>query len=78
MKIREENHTRRKVGTLTIDDLYDCYYTELVLWADTILNDMDMAEDLVQDLFVALWEKGHKQAVGKQGRAGLFIYGVPE
>ena len=78
MKSREENHRRRKVGTLTIDDLYDCYYNELVLWADTILNDMDMAEDLVQDLFVALWEKGHKQAVGKQGRAGLFIYGGPE
>ena len=54
MKIREENHRRRKVGTLTIDDLYDCYYNELVLWADTILNDMDMAEDLVQDLFVEI------------------------
>ena len=52
MKIREENHRRRKVGTLTIDDLYDCYYNELVLWADTILNDMDMAEDLVQEAFV--------------------------
>lgn len=73
MKIREENHRRRKVGTLTIDDLYDCYYNELVLWADTILNDMDMAEDLVQDLFVALWEKGiDRQLENKGVRAYLY------
>ena len=73
MKIREENHRRRKVGTLTIDDLYDCYYNELVLWADTILNDMDMAEDLVQDLFVALWEKGiDRQLESKGVRAYLY------
>lgn len=73
MNVREENHRRKKVGTSTIDDLYDCYYNELVLWADTILNDMDMAEDLVQDLFVALWEKGiDRQLESKGVRAYLY------
>ena len=35
-----------------MDELYDRFYDELVLWADTILNDMGEAEDLVQDFFV--------------------------
>lgn len=73
MNVGEVNRRREKVGTLTIDDLYDCYYNELVLCADTILNDMDMAEDLVQDLFVALWEKGiHRQLESKGVRAYLY------
>lgn len=43
------------------------------MWADTILNDMDMAEDLVQDLFVALWEKGiDRQLESKGVRAYLY------
>lgn len=40
-----------------IDLLYKQFYYPLVLWADTILKDMDQAEDVVQDLFVRLWEK---------------------
>ena len=40
-----------------MDELYNRFYTELVLWADTILNDMGEAEDLVQDFFVRLWER---------------------
>lgn len=50
-----------------IDVLYDAYYNELVLWADTILNDMGTAEDLVQDLFVALWEKGIDDRLDEKG-----------
>ena len=50
-----------------IDVLYDTYYNELVLWADTILNDMGTAEDLVQDLFVALWEKGIDDRLDEKG-----------
>lgn len=42
---------------ISIDELYARYYNELVLWADTILNDMGEAEDVVQDLFVRLLEK---------------------
>lgn len=40
-----------------VDLLYKQFYYPLVLWADTILKDMDQAEDVVQDLFVRLWEK---------------------
>lgn len=56
-----------------IDVLYDKYYNELVLWADTILSDMGMAEDLVQDLFVACWEKGIDGRLDEKGiRAYLY------
>lgn len=43
--------------SFSVDELYNRFYTELVLWADTILNDMGEAEDLVQDFFVRLWER---------------------
>ena len=43
--------------SFSVDELYNRFYTELVLWADTILNDMEEAEDLVQDFFVRLWER---------------------
>ena len=29
--------------------LFDVYYKSLVVWADTFLRDMNMAEDVVQD-----------------------------
>ncbi len=46
---------QRKVEGLKL--LFDEYYRPLVLWADTFLNDVDGAEDLVQEFFVKLWEK---------------------
>lgn len=59
MKQRGQNHKIQRQDKLThsFDDLYNRYYDELVLWADTILNDMGAAEDLVQDFFVRLYEK---------------------
>lgn len=38
--------------------LFEKYYNPLVLWADTFLNDISMSEDLVQELFIKLWECG--------------------
>ena len=38
--------------------LFEKYYKPLVLWADTFLNDISMSEDLVQELFIKLWEQG--------------------
>ena len=40
-----------------MDELYDRFYDELVLWADTILNDMGEAEDLVQDVIYDFWKQ---------------------
>ena len=50
----KQGHTIHFSGgkVFSVDELYDRFYDELVLWADTILNDMGEAEDLVQDFFV--------------------------
>lgn len=37
--------------------LYEVYYRRLVLWANTFLDDMDLAEDLVQEFFVDIWDR---------------------
>lgn len=36
--------------------LFDAYYKRLVVWADTFLRDLNLAEDVVQDLFVSIWK----------------------
>ena len=60
--------------SFSVDELYDRFYNELVLWADTILNDMEEAEDLVQDFFVRLWEKKlNENLEGERAE-----YGCPE
>lgn len=41
-----------------MDMLFHAYYKSLVLWADTFLNHLAQAEDLVQELFIHIWEKG--------------------
>ncbi len=39
-----------------MDLLFDAYYKPLVVWADTFLRDLNLAEDVVQDLFVSIWK----------------------
>lgn len=59
---------------MALDELYALYYNELVLWADTILNDMGEAEDLVQDLFVRLLEKKLYEKLRKETvRSYLYV-----
>ena len=60
--------------SFSVDELYDRFYNELVLWADTILNDMEEAEDLVQDFFVRLWEKKlNENLEGERVRSYLYV-----
>ena len=40
-----------------MDLLFNTYYSRLVVWADTFLKDIQLAEGVVQEFFIALWEK---------------------
>ena len=68
------------IGLLTANDprgmefMFTCYYRPLVLWTDTILNDIPAAEDLVQDFFVRLWEKKlNENLEGERVRSYLYV-----
>lgn len=37
--------------------LFEVYYKSLVSWANTFLNDLNLAEDVVQEFFIALWNQ---------------------
>ncbi|MFR7808184.1 MAG: sigma factor [Butyricimonas faecihominis] len=72
----KQGHTIHFSGgkIFSVDELYDRFYDELVLWADTILNDMGEAEDLVQDFFVRLWEKKLNENLEReQVRSYLYV-----
>lgn len=37
--------------------LFEAYYRPLVLWSDSLLGDMQAAEDVVQEFFIRIWEQ---------------------
>lgn len=39
--------------------LFEYYYTGLVVFANRYMHDIEMAEDIVQSVFVRLWENKH-------------------
>ena len=39
--------------------LFKLYYAKLTLFANRFLNDIKASEEIVSDVFTALWEKGH-------------------
>ena len=43
-----------------METLFRTYYQRLCNYANTILNDLDESEEVVQQMFVQLWEKREK------------------
>ena len=43
--------------------LFERYYRPLVLYAGTLISDDTMAEDLVQEFFVRLWEDDYLESI---------------
>lgn len=46
--------------------LFERYYQALVVYARSLINDAGMAEDIVQDFFVRLWEEGYLKNIDSQ------------
>jgi RNA polymerase sigma-70 factor (ECF subfamily) len=59
MDINEKNTVKRiKQGDKEVfHKLFEIYYQRLFLYAKSYVGDTDTAKDIVQDLFINLWEK---------------------
>lgn len=62
-----------KAGTIeTFEEVFHAYYKALVVYARTILKDTDEAEDIVQQVFITIWEKRSSMEVHTSLRALLY------
>ncbi len=55
-----------------IDSLFHEHYPALCRYAHSILKDQDLAEDIVQQLFIVIWEKRGELDVLENPRAYLY------
>lgn len=51
----------RQNNSKGLELMFDHYYKSLVIWSDSFLNNIQTAEDIVQEFFVTFWEKKHFQ-----------------
>lgn len=56
--------------------MFQYYYRSLVLWADTYLNDIPAAEDLVQDFFLSFWENRSYERITSNNLRGYIFASV--
>ncbi len=54
------------------DQLFLKYYSDLCRFAITFLNESDEAEDVVQKIFIRLWENRNKLIIPKNEKAFLY------
>lgn len=56
----------------TFEKVFHAYYKALVVYAKTILKDMNEAEDIVQQVFITIWEKRASLEIHTSLRALLY------
>ena len=57
---------------IVFDFVFEYYYSGLCAFAETILNEQSLAEDVVQDLFVNLWFKSNQLTINGPLKNYLF------
>ena len=65
--IKQDNHVAFSL-------LFERYYKELLLYANLFLHDIDKCEDIIQSVFVKLWENRHSLTV--QTSVISYLYGA--
>ena len=53
--------------------LYECYFTKMMLFAESYLYDEEEAKDLVQDLFYYIWDHAATLQVNGSLKSYLFV-----
>lgn len=69
---KEVIHQFRSGNEDAFEQIFHAYYKALVHYAKTILKDMDDSEDIVQQVFVSVWEKRLKIEIHTSLRALLY------
>lgn len=54
------------------DDIFDTYYAGLCVFANKYVEDIDLAEDIVQELFIKMWVKREQLNVNSSLKSYLF------
>lgn len=73
-----DTHMEEVMGAISKDDkvafekLFRDWYVRLCLYAEAIVRDRDMAEDLVQNMFCLLWEKRNVVHVRESVKSYLY------
>ncbi|WP_430810723.1 MULTISPECIES: RNA polymerase sigma-70 factor [unclassified Carboxylicivirga] len=57
VKFTSKSHDKQKGADVVFADLYDCYYARFVHYANGFVTDFDVCRDIVQELFVKVWER---------------------
>ena len=50
----------RKKNEIVFKNFFDKHYKELVVYANGFLFDKDASEDIVQEIFIYIWEHANK------------------
>lgn len=58
---------------MTVEELYEKYYTGMVYFARNILGDADAAEDAATDVFVSIIKNNNAEKISRNPKAYLFI-----
>ena len=56
--------------------LFDRYYRPLVLYAGSLIDDDTMAEDLVQEFFVRLWEDDYLKHIEEKALSSYLFSSI--
>jgi len=59
-------------GIKDLKKIYESHYNELVRFAFKHLNNVHLAEDVVQDVFITLWEKRDSIDINKSVKSYMF------
>jgi len=62
----------RKVDEQFMQELFKTYYKGLCLFARQYIHDNEKVEDIVQDVFLNIWEKGELNASDNQVKSYLY------
>ncbi len=61
-----------KINEQVFIDLYEAHWKELYLYSNSYVNDTEVAKELVQEVFISLWENRHKTTIKTSEKKYLF------